>query len=93
MNEVFPDHVGLDGPLRFMQVHTGHSETQGLIRANCLATRYDTLRIAVAVLDDWNSDNCVGKYLKDIYANGIGKGAKTIMGLWFLNLMWRLLSH
>ena len=80
MNEVFRDHVGLGGPLRFTQVHMGYSETQGLIRANFLTTRYDTLRIAVAMLDDWHSDNCVGKYLKDIYANRIGKGAKQSWG-------------
>jgi len=80
MNEVFRDHVGLDGPLRFTQVRTGYSKTQGLIRANFLATRHDTLRIAIAMLEDWHSDNCVGKYLKDIYANRIGKGAKQSWG-------------
>ena len=29
------------------------------------ATRYDYLRIAKAMLDDWQNDTCVGKYLKD----------------------------
>jgi hypothetical protein len=32
------------------------------------------------MLDDWHSDNCVGKYLKDIYANRIGKGVKQQVG-------------
>ena len=73
MDEVFRDHVGLDGSLRFTQTHTGYSDLQGRIRANFLATRYDTLRIGIAILDDWHSDNCVGKYLKDIYKNRITK--------------------
>ena len=35
------------------------------------ATRYDYLRIAKAILDDWNNDTCVGKYLKEIYAKRV----------------------
>ena len=35
------------------------------------ATRYDYLRIAKAILDDWNSDTCVGKYLKEIHAKRV----------------------
>jgi hypothetical protein len=35
------------------------------------ATRYDYLRIAKAMLDDWQNDTCVGKYLKTIFENRI----------------------
>ncbi len=38
------------------------------------ATRYDYLRIAKAIVDDWQNDTCVGKYLKTIYKNRIKKG-------------------
>ena len=38
-----------------------------------VATRYDYLRIAKAMLDDWQNDTCVGKYLKTIYKNEIPK--------------------
>ena len=31
------------------------------------ATRYDYLRIAKAMLDDWQNDTCEGKYLKSLY--------------------------
>ena len=31
------------------------------------------MRIAKAMLDDWQNDTCVGKYLKDIYKNRIKK--------------------
>ena len=39
------------------------------------ATRYDYLRIAKAMLDDWQNDTCVGKYLKTIHSRRIQKGA------------------
>ena len=37
------------------------------------ATRYDYLRVAKAIMDDWQNDTCVGKYLKTIYDNRIEK--------------------
>ena len=40
------------------------------------ATRYDYLRIAKAMLDDWRKDTCVGKYLKTIFDNRIDKGER-----------------
>ena len=36
-------------------------------------TRYDYLRIAKAMLDDWQNDTCVGKYLKTIHERRISK--------------------
>jgi len=37
------------------------------------AQRYDYLRIAKLILDHWNNDTCVGKYLKTMYENRIDK--------------------
>ena len=37
------------------------------------ATRLDYLRIAKAMLDDYQNDTCVGKYLKEIYDRRIKK--------------------
>ena len=37
------------------------------------ATRYDYLRIAKAMLDDWQNDTCEGKYLKSLYERKISK--------------------
>jgi len=45
------------------------------------ATRYDYLRIAKAMLDDWQNDTCEGKYLKDIFENRINKDTKRIEAL------------
>ena len=38
-------------------------------------TRYDYLRIARAMLDDWQNDSCVGQYLKTIHDRRISKGS------------------
>ena len=46
---------------------------EGPLRYSFLASRYDYLRIAKAMMDDWNNDTCVGKYLKTIYKNRIPK--------------------
>lgn len=40
---------------------------QGVGRYGVSATRYDYLRIAKAMMDDWQNDTCEGKYLKSVY--------------------------
>ena len=40
-------------------------------RYSFYANRYDYLRIGKRILDDWNNDTCVGKYLKTIYEQRI----------------------
>ena len=42
-------------------------------RYSFYAERYDYLRIAKLILDHWNNDTCVGKYLKTMYENRIDK--------------------
>jgi len=49
---------------------------EGPLRYSFRASRYDYLRIAKAMMDDWNNDTCVGKYLKTIYENRIPKSGK-----------------
>ncbi len=46
------------------------------MRSTMFATRYDYLRIAMAMLYDWQNDTCVGKYLKEIYANKVRRQTK-----------------
>ena len=48
-------------------------DEDGPIRYSFQASRYDYLRIAKAILDDWQNDTCVGKYLKTIYERRISK--------------------
>ena len=42
-------------------------------RYSFLANRYDYLRIGKAILEDWNSDTCIGRYLRSIYDQRIVK--------------------
>ena len=51
-------------------------DEDGPIRYSFQASRYDYLRIAKAMLDDWQNDTCVGKYLKNIYERKISKNLK-----------------
>ena len=45
-------------------------------RYSFYANRYDYLRIGKRILDDWNNDTCVGKYIKIIYEQRINKNRK-----------------
>ena len=47
---------------------------QGAWRYGIHATRYDYLRIAKAILNDWKNDTCEGKYLKDLYQRAVPTG-------------------
>ena len=63
---------------------------------NFWATRYDYLRIAKAMLDDWQNDTCVGKYLKTVFNNRVKKnyqGNVDNNSNWFNPKRYRLFSH
>ena len=49
-------------------------------RYSFYADRYDYLRIAKAIMDNWNNDTCVGKYLKTVYDRRINKNKKNYDG-------------
>ena len=38
--------------------------------------RYDYLRVSRAILNDWQQDTCVGKYLKSVYDTAIPKNKR-----------------
>ena len=64
-------HVKVKNNIYFMR--TGTDETVGSGRYTTYVTRYDYLRIAKTILEDWNNDTCVGKYLKTVYERRISK--------------------
>ncbi len=76
-NSVLRDHVHLADTLLLDHASVGQ-ETHGIIHGNFKATRGDTLRIGIAILEDWNKNNCVGKFLKDVYANGVKKNPSQL---------------
>ena len=48
---------------------------QGAGQYGISATRYDFLRIAVAILEDWQNGTCEGKYLRDLYKKRVRKNS------------------
>jgi len=72
LNKIFNEHVKVkDG------FYLKRNELRSYVNVNGVysfhATRYDYLRIAIAMLNDWNNDTCVGKYLKTVYERRITK--------------------
>ena len=70
LNKIFVDKV----KIKYSILPTFSGGTgQGKLHPNLSATRYDWLRIAKAIMDDYQNDTCVGKYLKTIYERRISK--------------------
>jgi hypothetical protein len=72
LNDIFQKKVGIESEVRFVKGPAKYwkkAEEDGLVQPLFYASRYDYLRIAKAMLDDWNNDTCVGNYLKTIYEN------------------------
>ena len=83
LNKVFNEHVGIKDEVWFHQTvkwnnKSIHPRETG--RYSFYANRYDYLRIGKGILDDWNNDTCIGKYLKTIYEQRINKNKKSYDG-------------
>ena len=73
LNKIFADKV----KIKYSILPTFSGGTgQGTLHPNLNASRYDWLRIAKAIMDDYQNDTCVGKYLKEIHKRRIPKGSK-----------------
>lgn len=84
LNHVFRDTVRVENPfLLTRRVATIGQPTQrrdGQLNASAWVSRYDYLRIAIAMMEDWNSNNCVGQYLREVYATAQRKGQRYSPG-------------
>ena len=79
LHKVFNKHVGIKDSVWFHQtvkMHNKDIHPRETGRYSFYANRYDYLRIGKRILDDWNNDTCVGKYLKTIYDQRINKNRK-----------------
>ena len=56
-----------------MTDQSADSYPNGSTTSTFLITRYDYLRIARAMLQDWQNDTCEGKYLKSLYERKVKK--------------------
>ena len=71
LNEILVDKAGIEHDLwLFKQVPSSKEAT---LTYSYYASRYDYLRIAVAMLEDWNKNTCEGQYLKSLFENRIKK--------------------
>ena len=83
LHKVFNEHVKVKDNVYFQQTVPRYMPnsmipypTRGTGRYAFYATRYDYLRIAKTIMDDWNNNTCAGKYLKTIYERRINKNLK-----------------
>ena len=71
LNKIFNEYVKVKNNIYITR--SGTDETAGSGTYTFYATRYDYLRIAKTILEDWNNDTCAGKYLKTVYDRRINK--------------------
>jgi len=72
LKDIFQNEAQIEKSVTFLK-HKNSKKEEGIANSMFFATRYDYLRIAKSILDDWNNDTCMGKYLKKIYENRISK--------------------
>ena len=90
LNEIFQNKAGIENSVFFLKnlwqrfddgrlatVAPMLTDEDGRAWYQFYASRYDYLRIATAILNDWKNDTCVGKYLKKIYKGRKPKNIKT----------------
>ncbi|MDB4828042.1 hypothetical protein OAH30_02860 [Candidatus Pelagibacter sp.] len=71
LHKVFNEHVKVKNNVQFQRSRRFGDFVSA--RYSFYADRYDYLRIAKTMMDDWHNDTCAGKYLKTIYENRIKK--------------------
>jgi hypothetical protein len=75
LDDVFAKKVRIGDEILTQKNATARSDEKSLMHM-FFTTRYNYLRIAKAMLDDWQNDTCVGQYLKTIHDRRIPKGIK-----------------
>ncbi|MDA7462377.1 hypothetical protein N8868_02955 [Candidatus Pelagibacter ubique] len=75
LNEILVDKAGIENDV-YLFKKNGKS-----ISYSYYASRYDYLRINIAMLEDWNNNTCEGQYLKSLYENRVKKNTKYKNGI------------
>ena len=73
LNEIFVDKVKIKYSIFPTFSNSDEPEENGNLHPNLRISRYDWLRIAKAMMDDYQNDTCVGKYLKEIHKRRVPK--------------------
>ena len=72
LNKIFQNKVKNEHNVQFIEMNSG-SEEWGIGHSSLRTTRHDWLRLAKAMMEDYQNDTCVGKYLKEIHKRRIPK--------------------
>ena len=72
LQRIIRDHIGFAEEFRFQGQSAPNDQGPGWY--SFFATRYDYMRFALAVLEDWQNETCVGQYLRDVYKNRVSMG-------------------
>ena len=72
LDNVFAKKVRIGDEIFLTKNGTARKDEKSLMHM-FFTTRYNYLRIAKAMLDDWQNDTCVGQYLKTIHDRRISK--------------------
>src|SRR6056300_115805 len=75
IQSIFQDKAKIKNDAWFVYTSEQGAQTNDA-RYTFFLTRYDYLRVAKAMMDDWQNDTCVGKYLKTINERKINKNKK-----------------
>jgi hypothetical protein len=76
LNDIFRKKVGIEYDTALVTTNQSRHESnygKGTTTSTFLTTRYDYLRVARAMLQDWQNDTCEGKYLKSLYERKVKK--------------------
>ena len=77
LKEIFTDHVGVKDNVHFMKVSWSPKDVvKGSQRYSFFATAEDYIRIGKTLYNDYNSDSCIGDYLRTVYDNRVDKKKK-----------------
>ena len=72
LQNIIQNHIGFERD--FLLQGSQNPNTLGPGWYSFFATRYDYMRFAIAVLEDWQNETCVGQYLRDVHAERQPKG-------------------
>jgi hypothetical protein len=83
LDKVFIDKAKIKNNVYFEKTRIANYGDEQTFRYSFYADRYDYLRIAKAIMDDWNGDGCVSDYLHTIHDRRIVKnnGFKEALGV------------
>ena len=79
LNKVFQEKAQIEDSVFFLKQENATVNDKTFWN-QFYGNRYDYLRVARAILNDWQQDTCVGKYLKSIYDTAIPKNKRYSSG-------------